>query len=264
MIGTAVFLTEVVNRLQERGIPEVKGSFTEGTRQQLQPDHAEGGDRRDLLGAILGQDHIEVAQGLPQECRVSLQPGIQEAELLPVKLPGDLLGAAEVEHPEFPLLHEEIPGMRIGVEDQQVMHLMAVEIPQSLSDPVAFPLGGLPVGEAVERHPVDPVRSEDPARREFRMIRGEAHPLQMRRGLRQLDRPCQLVAVVGLFQQARLHLTEVGIHVGLPESEDAERDRLHDGKIAPEALGHAGILDLDRILAALVACAMHLADGSAV
>ena len=65
---------------------------------------------------------------------------------------------------------EQIAGMGIGMEQVEIVDLMTVKIPESLSDLISLALRGITIGEFIERLAVDPFHGENVTGGEFGMI----------------------------------------------------------------------------------------------
>ena len=140
---------------------------------------AEHHDLCDLFFRVARNDDIKISKGLFEEGWVLGQVRIQEAKLFPVELVRDLLCTAEVQHAEFVTGDQKVSWVRISMEEVQVMDLMTVEVPEGLSDKIAFYLSGLTIGKTIEWHAVDPLHGQDVAGGEFRVVSWETQVRKM-------------------------------------------------------------------------------------
>ena len=198
----AVGLAEVVDGLHKGGVGEVEGGRAQGFGEENNGLMDEGGDLRGIGSGVMWKENVQVPQGGLESGFGMKDGGIEEGEIAVVEFPGDGAGAAEGEDPQLVSPDNKIAGTGIGMEEEQGVDLIVVEVPEGLADLIALGLGGGAVGEAVEELAIDPVHGEDAVGASVRMEGGEPDILQTGAGGGEFLGTAQLHTIVGLFQQA--------------------------------------------------------------
>lgn len=242
-IGPALF-AEVVNRAHESGITEIKELFAERPGEQLdgRPDDGEHGQAELII--VSGLKDVEIFQGDDQGMVVVEQVGVEEAEVRAIESFIDLFGAAEIEGSEGLARNKEIAGMRVGMEQAEVMHLEVIKVPECLADPVAEILRSVGVRERVERFAVDPVHGQNFFRGKFFVVTGKAESGDGTTGAGDFEATPEFQGIIRFLQQARFDFANEPGHVTFLHAHDLESEWFDEGEVGAKTFRDAGVLDL--------------------
>ncbi len=261
----AVVLAELVDGAHVIGVAEVEGLGLEGAREQLDGAGEDIDQNGALVRGVLRQEQAEVLEDGFHLGGVVEAARRQELEVGEVKRLGQGLDAAKVQDAELVAgRDEEVARVRVGVELAQFVHLEVVEIPDGLADAVAQFRRRAGLGEAVQGLPVDPVHRDDALGGEFGVVARKHGVGQRARGFAESHRALQLQRVVGFFKEAFLDLGEEVLHLARAQVEEAGGEGLEQAQVREEAVGHAGVLDLDGKGLLAAGGAVHLPDGGGV
>ena len=110
----------------------------------------------DLLAGVAGDDDLEIPESLFKKGWILGEIWIKETELLAIELLRDLFRASKIQDAEHSIGNKEVAGVRVRMEEIQVMDLMAVKIPKGLPDQVPLFLRGFSIGKSVKWYAIDP------------------------------------------------------------------------------------------------------------
>ena len=246
------------------GVAEVEGGLPEGAAHQLKRGVHGAQVEGTQGGRIGGAQHAGLGEQGRQDAFVGHGFGHQQVFKQLVHVHGHVFHAAEVEHAQGAAVvgaHQEIAGVRVGVQLVQLVELELVEVPQRLAQLVTDFLAGIGGQKLFQVLARQPVHGENAGRGVFGVVGRKLQIIQpLALGCYFLA-PAQLQGIVGFFEQAGFHFFQVGAHLGFAQAHYAQGNGFHEANVGLDAVGHAGVLHLHGQRLAVFLGKMHLPDA---
>ncbi len=144
------------------------------------------------------------------------------------------------------------------------MYLIIVKIPERLPNLVPDLLRRVGEQKILHVESVQPIHRQDATGREFGVVLWKNKVGNVGAGFRNFHRALQLQIIISFFQQLGFHLAHVALDVVLVQAEQSHGHRLHHFEVGADAVGHTGVLNLDRQFVATFGRQVYLPDGSSV
>lgn len=159
----ADFQSECIQGIQIAVVPEVKTLCKKRLLDEVQ-EFVEHPEHKIPFGSgICFIEQLECVGHLEQAIGIVSYAGVNHGEVGIVKVSWDDLDTAEIQHTELPIGgHQEIAGMRIGVNFPQYMQLIVGEVPKRLTDLIPNLVRWIGLHELPHVHSFQPIHRQYP------------------------------------------------------------------------------------------------------